>query len=259
MVKYLTIDSRLICGLRSLIAAVTLVGFIRPKQLHWNRWMIVYLFSYSALSLSIILALDKTSTPIAIGMQYTAIIWLFLANLFLTRKFELRAFIPVCVIFIGVIFFMTSGTDASSKTGNLIALSEGVFFACMTVSAKKVFGSNPVGLVAIGNLFTAVAVFVLFPDTIAHIPAMTGMEWGLMLILGVLQVGGGYAFYNMGLLRVSAQKASILALWELILGPLWVALFLREYPPVPVIIGFVMIIIGIFLDAKLNAVSEKSA
>jgi len=252
LVKYLSIDSRLICGLRALIAAAALLGFLRPKQLCWNRWLVVYLCSYTALSLSVVLSLSLTSAPIAIGMQYTAIIWLFFINFALTRKFSLRSFIPVCIIFIGVILFMTSGTTSANSLGNLIALSEGIFFTGITVSAKKVTRQNPVGLVALGNLFAAVVVFLLFPDTLGRVPAITGKEWCILLILGILQVGGGYAFYSMGLLKVSAQRASILALWELILGPLWVALFLHEYPSLPVIIGFMIIIAGIFIDAKIN-------
>ena len=73
-----------------------------------------------------------------------------------------------------------------------------------------------------------------------------------MLILGVVQVGMGYAFYNMGVSKVSPQKASVIALWEMILGPVWVALFLKEYPSLLVCIGFVIIIAGIFLDAKVD-------
>ena len=36
----------------------------------------------------------------------------------------------------------------------------------------------------------------------------------------------------------------------MILGPVWTALFLKEYPSTMVIIGFVIIIAGIFLDSK---------
>ena len=243
IVKYLTLDSVLICGLRSLIAALALAAAVRPRQLKWNGWMALYVCSYAALG--------STSAPIAVGMQYTAAIWLFLAHCVTTRRFHLRGFIPVAVIFAGVVFFMCSGTDASSRAGNLIALSEGVFFALMTVSSQKAAGSNPVGLTAVANLFTAAAVFLIFPGTLSGLGQMDGAEWVLMLILGVIQVGGGYAFYNMGVQKVSARKASVIALWEMILGPVWVALFLREYPSPMVFVGFAFILAGMLLDALL--------
>lgn len=252
IVKFLTLDPLLICGLRSVIAAIALAAFIRPKQLKWNGWMLMYVCSYAALCLSLILALTMTSAPVAIGMQYTATIWLFLVGFLRTKRFDFRAFIPVCVILVGVVFFMSSGTSAAGATGNLIALCEGVFFACVTASAKKAAGTNPIGMTAVANIFTGVLMFLVFPATGAMIPAMTGLDWGVMLVLGVVQVGCGYALYNCGVQKISAQKASIIALWEMILGPLWVALFLREYPSLPVVIGFVIILIGMLLDTKLG-------
>lgn len=258
LVKFLTLDPIMMCGLRSLIAAVALCGFIRPRRLNWNIWMLVYVCSYAALCLSIIVALKMTSAPVAIGMQYTAIIWLFLVNMIRARKFDVRAFIPVAVVFAGVVFFMLSGTDAASSTGNMIALMEGVFFALMTVSSKKAAGTNVIGMTAVANIFTGVLMCIIFPANMATVADMTSLDWIIMLILGVVQVGGGYCFYNMGVQKVSAQKASVISLWEMILGPIWVAIFLKEYPTVPVLIGFVIILIGMFLDARMSVPAEET-
>lgn len=252
LVKFLTADSLLICGLRSIIAGITLAPFIRFKRLNWTPWMAVYICSYCALCISIILALSKTSAAIAIGMQYTATIWLFLANFIVTKVFNKKAFWPVCVIFAGVIFFMCSGTDKSSSSGNMIALLEGIFFAFMSVGAKKSAGTNPLGLTAIANLFTGIFVFALFPSRLGYVTTLASGDWIVLIILGVIQIGAGYAFYNLGIQKISAQKASVIALWEMILGPVWVALFLREYPSPVVLTGFVVILAGMLLDAKIN-------
>ena len=83
------------------------------------------------------------------------------------RRFDWRSFIPVLIIMIGVVFFMLFGTDASSSKGNLIALSEGAIFACMTVSSKRAAGDNPIGLTAIANGFTALVMFLCFPSSSA--------------------------------------------------------------------------------------------
>lgn len=253
LVKYLSLDPVLICALRSVIAGIALAATIRPKQLSWNGWTLVYVISYTGLCMSIILALGATSAPVAIGMQYTATIWLFLVGLLRTHRFRFKSFLPVLVIFIGVVFFMCSGSDAASQKGNLIALTEGVFFALMTISAKKVAGNNPVGLSAVGNLFAGAVIFLFVPGTVGKMSVMTGLDWVIMLVLGVVQNGAGYAFYNYGIQKVSAQKASVIALWEMILGPVWVALFLKEYPQPTVLIGFVIILLGMLMDALLNS------
>ena len=259
LVKFLTADPLLICGLRSIIAGITLMPFIRWKRLNWTPWMVVYISSYCALCISIILALAKTSAAIAIGMQYTATIWLFLANLIITRKFNKKAFWPVCVIFAGVIFFMCSGTDNSSSSGNMIALLEGIFFAFMSVGAKKSAGTNPLGLTAIANLVTGIFVFTAFPSTAGYMGTLSAGDWTVLLILGIIQIGAGYGFYNLGIQKISAQKASVIALWEMILGPVWVALFLKEYPTPLVLTGFIIILAGMLLDSKINVPQARQA
>ena len=248
LVKYLTLPALLICGLRSVIAGIALCPTIRPRQLRWNRWLVFYLLSYLGLCVSVILALSMTSAPIAVGMQYTATIWLFLIGLLRTRRFRWRAFLPVFIISVGVVFFMCSSTGGTNRLGNFIALTEGIFFVCITISSQKAAGTNPLGLTALANLFTGLAVFLVVPGLWGELAKMSPRDWVLMLILGVVQVGGGYGCFNLGVQKVSAQRASIIALWEMILGPLWVALFLGEYPSPLVLIGFVFILVGIVLD-----------
>ena len=257
LIKFLQVDALLTCGFRSVIAGFVLLPFLRPKKIKWNGWLAIYLIAYCGLCVSIVLALRKTSAPIAIGMQYASIVWLFLVSAITSRKLDKKRFIPVLMISAGVIVFMLSGLDGSSMTGNLIALTESISFAFMTGGAKKSGSGNPLGLTALANLFTGFFVFTFLPPDLSDTLSFTGQEWMIMLILGVVQVGLGYAFYNLGVSRVSPQKASVIALWEMILGPIWVALFLQEYPSLLVCIGFVIIIAGIILDAKVDSPAKS--
>lgn len=250
LIKFLEVDALLTCGTRSLIAGLFLLPFLKPKKLNWSPWMIVYLASFTTLCISIVYALRMTSSAIAIGMQYASIVWLFLTNIILTKKAEKGKLLPVIVISVGVILFMLSGLEGSSMTGNLIAFTEGITFAVMTVAVKKTAGENPLGLTAIANLFTGIFVFLVLPPSLGDLTALTGLETFLMLVLGVVQVGLGYAFYNMGVNKTTPQKAAVLAPWEMILGLIWVAIFLGEYPTLLVTIGAIVIVIGILLDAK---------
>lgn len=257
LVKYLTLNPFLICALRSALAAMVLLPFLRPRKIRWNRWLILYILCYCFLCLSVIVSLSLTSAAIAVGMQYTATVWLFAATVLHTHTFSVRSFIPVAIITTGIICFMCSGGSGDSNTlGNTVALFEGIFFAGMSVSAKRASASNPLGLTALGNICTAFFVFIVFPVSIAGIPTMTSQDWFIMIILGFVQVACGYGFYNAGVQKISAQKASIIALWEMILGPLWVALFLGIYPNILVLTGFCIILSGMLLDTLLH--NQKS-
>ena len=252
LVKFLAVDALLTCGLRSLIAGVVLLPFLRPSKLRWSPWLAVYLVSYACLCLGVVLALRWTSAAIAIGMQYASIVWLFLASTIASRKLERKRILSVVLITVGVIIFMLSGISGSSMTGNLIALTESISFAFMTVGAGKSAGENPLGLTALANLFTGLFIFFFLPPQFTDLGTLTGMEWTIILILGIVQIGLGYALYNMGVRRVTPQKASVIALWEMILGPVWVALFLREYPGLLVLTGFIIILAGILADARAD-------
>lgn len=248
LVKAIQVDSFLVCGVRSAIASVTLLPFLRVKKLNWNRWMALYLISFSGLSITIIFSLSMTDSAIAIGMQYTALVWLILLDVIRGISITRKRLFSVALILTGIVIFMTSGFSPESRLGNLIALSEGVFFAGMTLSSRKAAGDNPLGLTAIANAVTGIIVFAFLPAPLSNLGMLSAKDWVILVILGVFQIGGGHALYNMGLQYVTPKRASIIALGEMILGPLWVALFLSQYPSLVVIVGLAIILIGMLLD-----------
>lgn len=257
LIKFVDLDSLSVLAMRSAIAAAALLPIARIRKLRWSKWMLIYIISYAGLSFSVVTSLQLTDSAIAIGMQYTAIIWLFCIALAKGAHPTAKSVLPVLLVIVGVILFMSTGFHGGSMLGNLIALSEGLFFMGISLSSKKAAPDNPIGLTAVANLATGLFIFlILRPDTsqLLHCPPVT---WIVLLILGVVQVGGGYGLYNMGLQRTTPQKASILALWEMILGPVWVALFLKEYPSTMVIIGFIVILAGMLLDAIWNTAPAK--
>ncbi|MGN0400350.1 MAG: DMT family transporter [Blautia sp.] len=249
LVKFIHMDPMLICGLRSLIAGIALLPFIRIKKLNFNPWMLLYIFSYICLCMGIILSLSYTSAAIAIGMQYGAMVWIFIGSAILTKKFSFKKLLPVALIFSGVICFMLSGIKDGNIFGNLIALTESISFALMTISSQKCSGKNPLGLTCIANLCAGLFIFLFLSPSFSDLIHLSDQEWSIMLILGIVQVAMGYGFFNMGVQRTTAQKASIISLWEMILGPLWVALFLGEYPSFLVLAGFMIIVIGMIINA----------
>ena len=248
LVKYMTASAMTICCLRALIAGIALLPFLRPSRLKPDRWTAVYLLAFAGVCITVIASLSMTDAAIAVGMQYTALIWLTLTAVLRTRRFRGQPWGPVILILGGLLLFMSSGS-AGSLSGNLIAASEGILFAVMTASGKRAGQENALGLTCIANLFTGALVLLIHPQTASEALSMAPSQWGLLLVLGVVQVAMGYGLYNLGLQYVSPQRASILALWEMILGPVWVALFLHEYSSGMVIAGFLLILGGICLNA----------
>ena len=250
LIKLTSTDSFLTCGLRALIAGIALLPFLRPKKIVFSKWTVIYFVSFASLCTTLVVSLSMTSATISVGMQYTAILWIFIASSIKNRQIDKKILVPVCFIAVGVILFMASGLEsAQSALGNLLALTEGISFAVMTYSCQKAVGDNPIGMASLANLFTGMVVFLLFPDSLKLVWDLDARNIILLLILGIVQVAMGYACYNIGIKYVSSQKASMIALWEMILGPAWVAIFLKEYPSPMVLCGFLFILTGMVIDS----------
>lgn len=260
LVKYISLDPLLIAGLRALIAGVALLPFLRISKLTFSRWTIAYMISYVGLCTSIVVALKLVAAPIAIGMQYTGMIWLFILAVMAGRKrVSWYSLTPVVLIFMGVIFFMLSGIgEGISTLGLVLVVFEGICFAGVTGFSKKVTGDNPLGLTALANLVTMAFVFGCLSPQFSDLASLGVKEWGLMLFLGIFQIGAGYALYNIGLKYVEPYKASVIAPWEMILGPLWVVIFLHEYPTTFVLIGFAIMLLGMFLEPQLSKLEDEA-
>jgi DME family drug/metabolite transporter len=77
-----------------------------------------------------------------------------------------------------------------------------------------------------GNLFVvAVALPVAWP-----LPASGAGDWALLVYLGIAQVALAYRLLVRAVARVPALEASLLALFEPVLNPLWAFLLLGETP-----------------------------
>lgn len=107
---------------------------------------------------------------------------------------------------------------------------------------QRVGGENPLGTVSLNNLFMAAVLLCLCAaqGKLGALKTMRASEWVIMLILGVFQFGGGYVCYNLCLRKISGTRAAMITPLEMVFGPLWVAVFLHQYPDVIGLIGFLI-------------------
>ena len=72
------------------------------------------------------------------------------------------------------------------------------------------------------------------------------------LALGVFQVGCGLILYTAGSKTVPAAELTILSLSEVLLGPIWVWLFLGETATQLTLIGGAILLIAIIYNATMH-------
>lgn len=260
LIKSLDLSGPLIAGMRAAFAGVFYAAFIRPKKLVWNWKLLLTLCVFTIQSACIVIAVKKTSAAIAIGMQFTAPIWIYAFSRVKGCPFYFRRALPLYILAAGVVVSMFSRAESVTLEGNLLALSTGFWFALLTLLNKDAGKENPIGLVSLENLFMAAVILPIFCwDSLADLAALDATSWIVLAALGIGQFGLGYMLYTVGLRHTTSAHASMISPLEMVLSPLWVALFIGELPDLAGLIGFALIAAGIALEIVFTKKLMKAA
>lgn len=245
---------------RSLIAGVALTPFAlrRVGQLRFDRWLIVCVFVYAAMTATFILATTMTQAANAIALQYTAPIFVFaLSPLFLGERTSGRDWLVLTVALagVGVIFLGQGGTP--ELPGLIIGLTSGLFFGLLTLVLRRVRHIDPLLVTWINCLGSAA---VLFPVTAAHSTvAIDGKQLGLLVVLGVFQFGIPYLLYASALRVVPAYRAALLTLIEPVLNPTWTFLIVSEVPANTTLAGGALIVTAVALQILITTWARQTS
>ena len=127
----------------------------------------------------------------------------------------------------GVTIMVGEGLAAGHVLGNLAAIVSALGFALFTIALRSGRDDDMLPAVSLGGLFTFVAALVLCLATGRSL-AMSPADTSLALGLGIFQLGLGLSLYTIGSKALPAAELALLAMTEVVLGPIWVWLFLGE-------------------------------
>lgn len=160
-------------------------------------------------------------------------------------------------MFAGVLLIVPSfDLDNNLTVGTLWGMSGCVTFAVMSLLNRKLASRYQGSVIAFYE--QGVASLVLLPMLLFHRPTMTGTDWGLVILLGVVFTGLAHSLFIGGMKTVRAQTAGIIASLETVYGILFAALLLGEVPSLREVIGGV-VILGTALYSTACSSKEKTA
>ncbi len=84
----------------------------------------------------------------------------------------------------------------------------------------------------------------------AHLAAAGGKDTALLATLGVCQIGLGFVFLTIGGRLIPAGEVALITLLEVVLGPLWVWVFLSEQPAAATLVGGAIVLAALLLQVK---------
>ncbi len=249
---------------RSAFAALALGLFFREKILKTNRKTWLAAAVHAATMLLFVTSIKLTTAANAIFLQFTAPIYVLLAEPFLFRtKMKRLDALAVAACLGGMsLFFIDGGGEKTSLPnaflGNLLALASGLTLAAFMLFQRlnddeaanfsTIFWSN--FLVVAGSFALGAAPSIFWPSE--------NDLWRLAF-LGIFQIALATALFVWGLRRTLAIEASLLAFVEPILNPVWVWLGFGERPSNWALLGGAVIVAALFLRAYFSGKPSKKA
>ena len=161
--------------------------------------------------------------------------------------------IAVAIIGIGVMVY--DQISEGNFIGNLAALGSAAGFAVFTVALRYGRSNDMMPTVFLSGVFAFVITLTICTFTGMSL-VLSVNDGGVAIAMGVAQVGAGLVLYTIGSKVVPAVELTLLSLSEVILGPIWVWLFLGETVAANIFVGGGILLAAIVGNA-LSGVRRK--
>jgi len=160
--------------------------------------------------------------------------------------------IAIAVALGGIAIMVSDKSGTVVFKGSLAALGSALGFAVFTVALRWGRTGEMLPSVFLSGLFGFVITLCLCHFTGLSI-VLSLADGSVAIGMGVFQVGAGLILYTLGSRSLPAAELALLSLAEVLLGPLWVWLFLGETARVNTLIGGTVLLTAI----AGNALSGK--
>lgn len=196
-----------------------------------------------------IIALQATSVANAMLLFASAPFFTALLGWLVLREPVRRAtFVAIAAAIGGIAIMVSDDTSSGAMLGNLAALFSAFGFAVFTVILRWGKTSDMMPSVFLSGLFAiaitaSVCVFMGLPFVLSV------NDGSISLIMGVFQVGAGLVLYTLGSKAVPAAELALLSMAEVLLGPIWVWLFIGEGAGVYTLLGGAVLLAAIVGNA----------
>ena len=245
-IKWSTLSDAELSGARALFAAATVMLLTRREGFRLNLVTAVAAVFYAALLYLFVRATMQTTAANAIFLQYTAPVYILLAEpFFFKEKYRAADFIVVAFCILGMSLFFVGQLRPQDVEGNLSALASGFCFGVFLLLLRhpRTREVNRASSVIYGNLLLAL---VMLPALVRGAEHFTATNLAISAYLGIVQLGVAYTLLTLGVARgVKSLNAGIIGYIEPVLNPVWVFLFLGERPAKWALAGGAIIIAAV--------------
>jgi drug/metabolite transporter (DMT)-like permease len=246
-IKILPLGVHQIAFSRSLIAALTLALVVRlrggnpfPRP---NALSLGCAIAFSGILILFVAATKLTTAANAIFLQFSAPIYLVFLEPWVGGRHVVKRDLLAVVLCLGAMaLFFLGRLEAGNLLGNLLAVCSGLCLALFSLTLKlqreRHPEVDPIGAIILGNLLVAALCAPLglrgFHPTLP--------QGGILLYLGMFQIGIAYLLFNAGMKHLSATASLVMGTLEAVLNPVWVFIGVGERPSPWALVGGTLIL-----------------
>jgi len=246
-IKVLPLGALQIAFGRSLVAALTIAAVVRlrggrpfPRP---DALSLACAAAYAGVLILFVVATKLTTAANAIFLQFSAPIYLVFLEPWVTgRALQRRDLLAVALCLTAMGLFFMGRLEAGNLIGNLLGVISGLCLALFSLTLKvqrqRRPEVDPITAIILGNLLVA----ALCAPVACTGLSLTPTQAGILLYLGIFQIGVAYLFFNAGMRHLSATAAVVTGTLEAVLNPVWVFLGMGERPSAWALLGGLLIL-----------------
>jgi drug/metabolite transporter (DMT)-like permease len=197
-----------------------------------------------------IIALNHSTVANILFMQALAPVLAAVLGMTVGEKVMQRTWIAMAVALAGV-GVMVGGPSRPNALGLGLSLLMTTSFAATLVITRH---KRDVSMAPATCLSQVIVLLIAAP--LSSPGSAGGRDGALMLALGVGQIGLGLVFLTIGGRLIPAAEVALITLLEVVLGPLWVWIFLSEQPGVATLVGGAIVLGEVAIQAGADADAE---
>jgi drug/metabolite transporter (DMT)-like permease len=192
---------------------------------------------------SFIVALNHSTVANVLFIQAVApVAAALLAWLALGESIARRTGVAMIVALLGV-GLMVGGPDSGGLLGAGVSLMMTLAFAVTIVITRHKREISMAPAICLSQL-----IVLLVGAPFAHPGTITQRDFGLLVLIGVGQMGLGLAFLTAGARLIPASEVALITLLEVVLGPLWVWISVSETPALAALAGGAVVVIAVLIQ-----------
>lgn len=208
-----------------------------------GRFGVAAILPWAFASSLFILSLNYTTVANVLFWQATApMLAALLAWLFLSERIAMRTWTAMALAGIGVVLMVGGGIEGGAVAVTLPLLMTAAFAVVIVLSRRR----SDISLAPAA--FLSQVVVVVFLGPFAAMSSASAADWIWLALLGGV-VASGIVLMTIAAQRIPASEIALITLLQIVLGPLLVWLAYREQPPVGTLLGGVVIMAAVVVQA----------